>query len=180
MAMRSPLSTKLRTGPATIYQAAVGSEIFTLLRANPNVPGVVHLNPTNHELEPAPTDGSVPVLITTTEDDAKNSVCPHAANGERSDSSAPPWHRSRQSLSTLFGSDQVDNDQRKLIAFTDSVQDASHRAAFFSGRTYRFNLRSLMAGAVGAAAKFACRTSAPSSNTPPPMDATASASYPPT
>ena len=151
MAMRSPLSTKLRTGPATIYQAAVNHspEIVTLLRANPNVPGVVHLNPTNHELEPAPTDGSVPVLVTTTEDDAKNSVCP--ACGEREAIrflGTAVASLASVSLSTLFGSDQVDNDQRKLIAFTDSVQDASHRAAFFSGRTYRFNLRSLMAGAV--------------------------------
>jgi DEAD/DEAH box helicase domain-containing protein len=36
------------------------------------------------------------------------------------------------------------NDDRKMLAFTDSVQDASHRAGFFSGRTYRFNLRTAM------------------------------------
>ena len=34
------------------------------------------------------------------------------------------------------------NDDKKLIAFSDSVQDASHRAAFFGARTYRFNVRS--------------------------------------
>lgn len=33
------------------------------------------------------------------------------------------------------------NSDKKLLAFTDSVQDASHRAAFFGARTYRFNLR---------------------------------------
>lgn len=33
------------------------------------------------------------------------------------------------------------NTDKKLLAFTDSVQDASHRAAFFGVRTYRFNLR---------------------------------------
>ena len=33
------------------------------------------------------------------------------------------------------------NQDKKLLAFTDSVQDASHRAAFFGARTYRFNLR---------------------------------------
>ncbi len=33
------------------------------------------------------------------------------------------------------------NSDRKLLAFTDSVQDASHRAGFFSGRTFRFVLR---------------------------------------
>ena len=33
------------------------------------------------------------------------------------------------------------NRDKKLLAFTDSVQDASHRAGFFGARTYRFNLR---------------------------------------
>jgi DEAD/DEAH box helicase domain-containing protein len=30
---------------------------------------------------------------------------------------------------------------KKLLAFSDNVQDASHRAGFFKGRTFRFNLR---------------------------------------
>jgi DEAD/DEAH box helicase domain-containing protein len=33
------------------------------------------------------------------------------------------------------------NGDPKLLAFTDSVQDASHRAGFFAGRTFRFALR---------------------------------------
>lgn len=33
------------------------------------------------------------------------------------------------------------NEDHKLLAFVDSVQDASHRAGFFGARTYRFNLR---------------------------------------
>lgn len=33
------------------------------------------------------------------------------------------------------------NADRKLLAFSDSVQDAAHRAGFFAARTYRFNLR---------------------------------------
>jgi DEAD/DEAH box helicase domain-containing protein len=33
------------------------------------------------------------------------------------------------------------NQDKKLLAFTDSVQDASHRASFFEARTYRFSLR---------------------------------------
>jgi DEAD/DEAH box helicase domain-containing protein len=33
------------------------------------------------------------------------------------------------------------NDDKKLLAFSDSVQDAAHRAGFFGGRTYRFNFR---------------------------------------
>lgn len=42
-------------------------------------------------------------------------------------------------ISQLFASQY--NDDPKLLAFSDSVQDASHRAGFFSARTYRFNLR---------------------------------------
>jgi DEAD/DEAH box helicase domain-containing protein len=33
------------------------------------------------------------------------------------------------------------NTDKKLLAFTDSVQDASHRAGFFAARTFRFTLR---------------------------------------
>ncbi len=38
------------------------------------------------------------------------------------------------------------NRDKKLLAFTDSVQDASHRAGYFGARTYRFNLRSAFQG----------------------------------
>ncbi len=38
------------------------------------------------------------------------------------------------------------NKDKKLLAFTDSVQDASHRAGFFGARTYRFNMRSAIQG----------------------------------
>ena len=33
---------------------------------------------------------------------------------------------------------------KKLLAFSDNVQDASHRAGFFKGRTFRFNLRTAL------------------------------------
>lgn len=42
------------------------------------------------------------------------------------------------------------NTDRKLLAFSDSVQDASHRAGFFAGRTYRFTLRSALLAVVPA------------------------------
>lgn len=37
------------------------------------------------------------------------------------------------------------NDDKKLIAFSDSVQDAAHRAGFFSARTYLNNVRTGLA-----------------------------------
>ena len=36
------------------------------------------------------------------------------------------------------------NDDKKLITFSDNVQDAAHRAGFFKARTFRFNLRTAM------------------------------------
>ena len=42
----------------------------------------------------------------------------------------------------LFGSRY--NDDKKLLTFSDSVQDASHRAGFFQARTYQFTLRSAL------------------------------------
>jgi DEAD/DEAH box helicase domain-containing protein len=38
----------------------------------------------------------------------------------------------------------------KLLAFTDSVQDASHRASFFANRTFRFNLRTAIQATLSA------------------------------
>lgn len=45
-------------------------------------------------------------------------------------------------LSQIFGSPY--NDDKKAMAFSDSVQDASHRAGFFSGRTYQIALRTAL------------------------------------
>jgi DEAD/DEAH box helicase domain-containing protein len=46
----------------------------------------------------------------------------------------------------LFASNT--NDDKKLIAFSDSVQDAAHRAGFFTARTWQNNIRIAMAQAV--------------------------------
>jgi DEAD/DEAH box helicase domain-containing protein len=40
------------------------------------------------------------------------------------------------------------NDDKKLIAFSDSVQDAAHRAGFFAARTYANNARTAIAKAL--------------------------------
>jgi DEAD/DEAH box helicase domain-containing protein len=42
-------------------------------------------------------------------------------------------------ITQLFAS--TFNDDKKLITFSDSVQDAAHRAGFFTARTYHFNMR---------------------------------------
>jgi DEAD/DEAH box helicase domain-containing protein len=52
-------------------------------------------------------------------------------------------------IGQLFGSPY--NADKKLIAFSDSVQDAAHRAGFFEARTWRMCLRPAMAQVIHAA-----------------------------
>lgn len=52
-------------------------------------------------------------------------------------------------LAQLFGSRF--NPDKKLIAFSDSVQDAAHRAGFLAARTWRLNLRPALAQVIAAA-----------------------------
>jgi DEAD/DEAH box helicase domain-containing protein len=55
-------------------------------------------------------------------------------------------------ISQLYASTY--NEDKTLLTFSDSVQDAAHRAGFFQARTYRFNLR-------GAIQKFVDRAETP-------------------
>ena len=52
-------------------------------------------------------------------------------------------------IAQLFSS--TFNEDKKLLAFSDSVQDASHRSGFFAARTYTFNLRGAIQKTVRAA-----------------------------
>ncbi len=68
-----------------------------------------------------------------------------------------PWCGGKESL-TLIGSQAASiisvlivqlysstfNDDKKLLTFSDSVQDAAHRASFFEARSYRFNFRTAL------------------------------------
>jgi len=52
------------------------------------------------------------------------------------------------SLSTLFGSATLDHLEKKALVFTDSVQDAAHRAGFVQARSHTLTLRSVLREAV--------------------------------
>ncbi|WP_062381190.1 DEAD/DEAH box helicase [Demequina pelophila] len=54
------------------------------------------------------------------------------------------------SLSTLFGSAGLDQHEKKALVFTDSVQDAAHRAGFVETRSHSLTVRSLLMDAVPA------------------------------
>ncbi len=52
-------------------------------------------------------------------------------------------------LSTLFGDEDLDAPEKKALVFTDSVQDAAHRAGFVESRSHALTLRSVLRHAVG-------------------------------
>jgi ATP-dependent helicase YprA (DUF1998 family) len=54
------------------------------------------------------------------------------------------------SLSTLFGAPNLDAKEKKALVFTDSVQDAAHRAGFVQARSHTLTLRSVLRDAVSA------------------------------
>lgn len=53
------------------------------------------------------------------------------------------------SMSTLFGTRGLDNQEKKALVFTDSVQDAAHRAGFVQARSHSLTLRSVIRDAIG-------------------------------
>ncbi|MFC3404534.1 DEAD/DEAH box helicase [Brachybacterium conglomeratum] len=52
------------------------------------------------------------------------------------------------SLSSLFGTADLDPTEKKALVFTDSVQDAAHRAGFVEARSHTLTLRSAVHGAL--------------------------------
>ncbi|MDQ2709011.1 MAG: heavy metal resistance protein CzcA [Actinomycetota bacterium] len=93
----------------------------------------------------------VPVLVTPDAQAAKDQQCPSCGrkDGIRYLGSRVATLAS-VTLGQLFGSPDVAAEEKKTLVFTDSVQDASHRAAFVESRAYALNLRSLVHRAIGA------------------------------
>lgn len=53
-------------------------------------------------------------------------------------------------LSTLFGDAALDPREKKSLVFTDSVQDAAHRAGFVEARSHTLTFRAMLRDAIGA------------------------------
>jgi ATP-dependent helicase YprA (DUF1998 family) len=144
MARASEMSGALSFVETGIYEESVRSSprLRALIRASPEEAAVGHLDPHGTVVHPEPRAGRIPVLVTPDDDAARRGECPSCGGvegirflGSRVASLASV------SISQLFGSELVADGERKLLAFTDSVQDSAHRAAFFNGRTHRFNQR---------------------------------------
>lgn len=98
----------------------------------------------------------VPVLMLRgqdSDDDSKREVCPacQTADGIRFLGSAIATMLS-VSISNLFGADGLDTGEKKALVFTDSVQDAAHRAGFVQARSHILTLRAAFRNALEAAA----------------------------
>lgn len=99
-------------------------------------------------------DGWVLPVLTQTgpdaDDDSRDDTCPSCQqkDGIRFLGSAIATLLS-VTLSTMFGDEALDAREKKALVFTDSVQDAAHRAGFVESRSHTLTLRALLRHAVG-------------------------------
>lgn len=91
----------------------------------------------------------VPVIITPDDDAARGQTCPICglADGIRFLGSSVATLASA-ALGQVFASPDIEPEQKKTLVFTDSVQDASHRAGFVESRSYALNRRALLLRAI--------------------------------
>jgi ATP-dependent helicase YprA (DUF1998 family) len=153
MGLASELNNTLSDKHAAVYRSAVdrSPHVRVLLRAHPEDPAALLFDPQARQMVEAQRDGVVPVHLTPDAEAARRQTCPACGEADAIRFlGLAVASLASVSINTLFGSANVELEERKLLAFTDSVQDASHRASFFAGRTHRFNLRSLMSGALQA------------------------------
>ncbi|MCD2186623.1 DEAD/DEAH box helicase [Actinomycetospora soli] len=105
------------------------------------------------EDDPDLRDGWILPVLTSTgrdaDDAARHDTCPACGqeDGIRFLGSAIATLLS-VSLSTLFGSHQLAAGEKKALVFTDSVQDAAHRAGFVQARSHTLTLRGVLRAAV--------------------------------
>lgn len=91
---------------------------------------------------------ALPVLVHTGDTagaDSVNDTCPSCrqTDGIRFLGSAISTMLS-VSLSTMFGTPELDSREKRALVFTDSVQDAAHRAGFIQSRSHALTLRTLV------------------------------------
>ncbi|WP_063127655.1 DEAD/DEAH box helicase [Nocardia fusca] len=95
----------------------------------------------------------LPVLVLhgqAADDNSAKDVCPacNTEDGIRFLGSAVATQLS-VALSNMFGDAELDADEKKALMFTDSVQDAAHRAGFVQARSHTLSLRSTLRNALG-------------------------------
>lgn len=84
----------------------------------------------------------MPMLATSGSRNSQQYICPFCGSSGISIVGLRSPTAISAALSQVYASHF--NDDKKLLAFSDNVQDAAHRAGFFGSRTWRFGLRSAM------------------------------------
>lgn len=130
------------------------------LALDPDEPKLLWFRTTERYLDPTrPSDGEdlatgkvLPVLAHSgpkAGDFSRNDTCPSCMqkDGIRFLGSAVATLLS-VGLSTIFGSSELGKAEKKALIFTDSVQDAAHRAGFVQSRSHSLTLRTVFRNAV--------------------------------
>ncbi|PSK95735.1 uncharacterized protein DUF1998 [Murinocardiopsis flavida] len=158
----------LDTDPLRIYRTAVGPDkdrVRAFIAALPaeaaaptgSGPAVLVLSADGGHVRPlspaedldadrAPAAGRVLVLGSLTDDRAaENDVCPACGmeQGIRFLGSGLAA-LAAVTVTQLITGDELADDQSKTLLFSDSVQDAAHRAGFVADRSYTFSVRALI------------------------------------
>lgn len=160
-ALATELGDYLDGTPEKIWRAAVTDRgrLRTVIPVGADSPGAVLLDPDGLAIH-ASAPGGVPepggadaellsVVLTPDADAALGERCP-ACGSDRAIRFIGSSVATEMSvaLTGLFGSDLLPAPEKKTLVFTDSVQDAAHRAAFIEGRAFAFNFRSALLRAV--------------------------------
>jgi len=129
-------------------RASTRSKTRTMLLATGGEDNVKHLDIETLELMPSMSSSTVAVHVTPDDEQAADQVCPScgARNAIRFMGSSLATLVS-VGLTSEFGSTLLADAEKKTLVFTDSVQDAAHRASFIEGRAFQFNFRSTLLGA---------------------------------
>ncbi|RVW08226.1 DEAD/DEAH box helicase [Prescottella agglutinans] len=120
----------------------------TLLLADAADQGVTLIDADTLEVASTPNENTIAVHCTPDEEQAVEQTCPAcgARNAIRFLGSSVATLLS-VGLTSEFGSPLLADGEKKTLVFTDSVQDAAHRAAFIEGRAFQFNFRSALLAA---------------------------------
>ncbi|MGM7698485.1 DEAD/DEAH box helicase [Microbacterium sp. A84] len=134
--------------PAEADTDAGGQEVSGLAWFDPQARRLSSTEPSGDES----AEYMLPVLALTgddVDDDSRDDVCPacQRRDGIRFLGSAMATMLS-VIITTLFGDAQLDHAEKKALVFTDSVQDAAHRAGFVQSRAHVFALRNAIRQAV--------------------------------
>ncbi|OBF21617.1 helicase [Mycobacterium kubicae] len=124
------------------------SKTRVLLLAGANEANVKFIDTETLDAVPADDPDALPVHVTPDDEQAADQVCPScgARNAIRFMGSSLATLVS-VGLTSEFGSTLLADSEKKTLVFTDSVQDAAHRASFIEGRAFQFNFRSKLLGA---------------------------------